>query len=418
MRARSGAAAAGCIAVGLVVLALTATGAPPVGAKSKPHALSDAQQLGAHVSNFRGDDAIGLFTNLTPYMLTFVSTYPNSGWSDFPATLKPGENFVYALHPNRVYATTRQYLGRFTYRADTLNHPEYLTLYLFGSHCWGICLEGDGPSLVIEVHNTTAAPVDPDFGPVDGKYGVATLNPEIGWTASGITNVWPRSYRGLDPDQAFDFTFQTRGTYTLDASKAPPQLVDLLNAMCAGATGTSCSFTPTGPLTWGIGDISLQGVAVNCTRNPPNGEPLPPNRYQVAVKVTREASVGVGGSLKAGVEVEVFNAVALGVSAKFGVEHEWSDTTDFEKTTTLFLPSNYIGGVWVAPVVGKVTGTLVVSTGLAKYTITNFGAVKSGVSKDLRTPAFDIMTNARPLTQDEYGRRCASKIQSPTSGLG
>ncbi len=188
-RRAAAAAAAVCIAVGVGVFALTAAGAAPVAAKSRPHAPSErkrpeAKRLGILVHNFSGKDAVGIITNVTPYAWTLVAKY--GSWdADFPATLKPGENFIYRARPFKDYLTTQKYVNWFVYRADTaLNRSEYLSVYIRGAHCGGICdplPSGDGPPLSIQVNNTSGYPGF-DNGTVTGN---RTVNPEIGWTESG-----------------------------------------------------------------------------------------------------------------------------------------------------------------------------------------------------------------------------------------
>jgi hypothetical protein len=436
IRARLGVicAVAVCIAGGLLVVS-TATGAAPATSKARPNAVKEARQLQARsgklVYGFNGDDAEGRIVNLTPYTWTFVAKgwYPNpyckvcDHWaSDFPATLKPGQDFVYRLGPWESYGTTRRFNGWFTYRADALHGAEYLSLSLVGSHCTLVCLGGDGPALVTQAFNRAGAPrIVSQTGPTD--FGATIPNPEIGWTAGGNANVWP----GIDA--SFDFTFQTHGNYTLDAAKAPPQLTNLLNAMCSGATGTTCSYTPTGDIHWGIGDLDLQTSVKSCGAKPPSAaqrvSATPPadalDWHEVTVQASRTRSVAFGGSLTASTELNVFGVIDSAVSVKIGLEHEWADTRTFKKTTRLYVPQDWIAGVWVAPVVGKVTGTLVVSTAVARYTITNFEETASGVSKDLTTPAFNIITFTRQMTAGEYQLLCpklGARAPAPPVGLG
>jgi hypothetical protein len=382
-------------------LVLTAVGVAPVASKASA----------TIVYGFNGKDAEGRIVNLTPYPWTFVSKSANHWVSAFSATLQPGQEFVYRLQPYNDYATTQEYSGWFTYRADTLDHHEFLTVTLSGSHCTGICLPRDGPALSVSVWNGTRALNVDKFGRVD--YGPKTPNPEIGWTASGNANVWPGQ------DAPFDFTFQTKGNYTVDAAKAPPQLADLLDAMCAGASGTKCSFTQIGDIRWGIGALDQQTSIKSChisdgrrsrTAVVGGGGAPPPNDspdwHEVTVEAKRTRSVSFGGSITASTELNLFDTIDTEVSVKIGAEHEWADTTTFSKTTRVYVPQGWLAGVWVAPVLGKVTGTLVVSTALASYTITNFEETASGVSKDLTTPAFDIMTYSRPMTAEEIQRLC------------
>jgi hypothetical protein len=78
----------------------------------------------------------------------------------------------------------------------------------------------------------------------------------------------------------------------------------------------------------------------------------------------------------------------------------------------VYIPSNNIASIWVAPVVGKVRGTLAVSNGSATFTATNFSEARSGVAKDPLTPAFNVITQIRPMTASEYKANCVN----PSSG--
>jgi hypothetical protein len=417
--------------VGAALASLLVAGA--IGAAPRHRTRPSAHRRAPHlhsvptrdrVHGFDNDTATGRIVNLTPYTWTLAGKGANNTdrqwWdaSSLPATVKPGQAFVYRLNPQGSYATTRQYNGWFSYRADSVGHAEYLTLDLEGSHCTGICLPRDGPALVPTAYNATRAPEHNNVFIYD--FGPATANPEIGWTSSGKANVWPFT------ESAFDFTFQTRGTYTLDASKAPPQLSALINAMCAGAAGTTCSFTTTGDIHWGIGDLDKQASAKSCGAEPPSGSTTrrlrrppaeSPDWHAVSVEVKRTRSVSVGGSLTGSAELTLFGVIDSEVSAKVGIEHEWSDTKAFEKTTRIYVPQDWIAGVWVAPVVGKVSGTLVVKTALASYTITNFEQTASGVSKSLTTPAFDIMTSSHQMTAKQYEELCP-QLGAPPPPIG
>jgi hypothetical protein len=427
MRARAGLLVA-VAALVIAALLCTESGASPATSR-RAHRGPGRPLAGQPVDTpygFAGDDVEGRITNLTPYPWTFVANGVVNGggkpWvSEFPATLQPGQSFVYRLAPYNSYATTHEYNGWFSYRANTLNHAEYLTLRVYGSHCTGLCLPRDGPALLPTVWNGTSAPNRL------GNLGPATAAPEIGWVGSGNTQVWPD---GEAPP--FDFTFQTKGNYTLDAAKAPPQLADLINAMCAGAATTKCSFAPTGGVEWGIGQASLQTSVASCTAGvgaqppPPDGagrlDPPPadsPDWHAVSIEAQRTRSVSVGGSLALATEVNLFGIIDTEVSLKIGAEHEWAETRTFEKTTRIYIPRGWLAAIWIAPRVGTVSGTLVVSTPLASYTITNFKQTASGVSPDLQTPAFNIMTNSRAMTPAERQRLCPSVgALPPHSGRG
>ncbi len=443
----AGTAAAALIAVGLLLVS-TATSAAPPSRASRTVVLAPKTTLTAHLAGFSGDYAQGTIANLTPYTWTFVDdggigsdTHPQPRFSTFPASLKPGQDFVYSLiWTNHPHLTTWGYDGWFTYKADTLNHTEYLSVALFGEHCTGICSGSETP-LAVQAYNTTAAPRYQN-GVI--SFGSNTPNPEIGWTSGGAAAVYPNPSCCFRPDLTadFDYNFQVKGNYILDASKAPQHVADLLNAMCADAAGTSCSFTATGPLTMGLGKTIFQGAAdnVDCSQPPSKqlrplrvragAQPPPPpsdqdpDWHEVSVTESRETALDVGGSLSVGASFKVLTLVDAEVSVKFGAETEWSDTTSITKSVKILLPPNYIGGVWSAPVVGTVTGTLVVSTNLAKYTITNYTATKDGMSPDLKVPPFDVMTYTRPLTAAEYQiehqEKCPTRLRAPApiGGLG
>ena len=399
-------AAAICLAVALSVVASQLAGAASVKAH-KPPTLSKAALRGGVPGGIDDHgDVWGRVSNLTPYTWTLNGTHgqSNLGGVPLPTTVLPGQDFVYeaamyADHSNAL--ATRWYFDAFiTYQAQTVTGLEILTIRISGCHCV----------------NT----IDPPESEVSVQVYYNTKPGEIGWTQSDSVGS--------------DVQFQVHGNFSIDASTDPPALVDVINAMCSGATGTTCSFTPTGPLTWGVGDPVLKATAENCTISAPqqsqassglgtSDDPpdLDPNWHRFTVTQARTASISVGGSLTVSTEVSLFGIIGTAVSAKFGAEHEWADTKELDKTTKIYLPTNYIGSVWVAPVEGKVTGTLVVANAVASYTISNFGQVKSGVSRDLLTPAFNVMTTSRPMTPTEFHDLCIAKLESrhpraPTSG--
>jgi hypothetical protein len=418
---------------GAVALLVTATAgaAPALAAAGMPNLTNQAQiGVGAKLSQLAvqdnapggmGDpgDIWGRVTNLTPYTFTLeaqshspasqLQWQENGGQTKIPQTVQPGQDFVYDLRGNPVDAPflgarrANFSMGWMTYAADTVNGQELLTIQFDGTwavNIFNVWLQAP----VITVYNSDRIPQSEASFPLPPG-----AHQEIGWTQSdGVGS---------------DIQFATRGSFSLDGSKDPPQLTGMLNSMCAGAAGTSCTFTATGPLTWGVGTPVQKAEAVNCTvagaktgqrrvtaADPPDPPPASdPGWHRFSIEVGRTASLSAGGAITASTELNLLDVIATEVSVKFGAEHEWSNTKDFEKTTVIYLPSNYIGGIWVAPVVGKVAGTLVVSTRLATYTITNFGAVRSGANRDLQTPAFNVLTDARPMTATEYQDNCVKK---------
>jgi hypothetical protein len=88
--------------------------------------------------------------------------------------------------------------------------------------------------------------------------------------------------------------------------------------------------------------------------------------------------------------------------------HQWTETQAISRQTTLDIPPDSIAFLWVTPVVGKVTGTLVVSNGSSTFTADNFSETHSGVTKDALTPAFDTITRVRAMTAAEHQSYCAN----------
>lgn len=241
-------------------------------------------------------------------------------------------------------------------------------------------------------------------------------------SSSGAKEIlWSRSSTAeFGPDE----DFVTRGDYTVDAAKAPAALADVLNSLCS-AKVASCSFTETSPLTWGIGKPEQKAQAADCTLTGGGAgsvgaqEPEPPDKdpdwHSFRVTAARSLSLSVGGAVTASTEANLLGIIATEISFKVEAEHEWTDTQEFSKTTRVYIPSDYIASVWVAPVVAKVTGTLLVTNGLSetnpdhvRYTITNFSETRSGVSHDDKTPAFDVITTSRPMTEQEYHDQCVA----------
>ncbi len=410
MKLRLGVAALGAVvSIGIALLFLSsATSAAPA-AKPRPGKPPIAQATGDVDGN--NGTLSGHVTNLTPYTWSLVaaSQSPHGYWQGpaLPATVDPTHGFDYQTHAqsgeHNFLLTGWQFNSWVTYRADTTKGTEYLTIWVTG--CWSAGLANCGlftqNTMAVNLYNTTAPPHFDALPPTPN-----TNSPAIGWTQSS--------------NWGSDVLFQVQGNYTIDASKSPPGLDGVLNLLCAGADGTSCSFTASGPLVWSIGDRTSYGVEPNCSQNPPGGPPLPSSSVSVAIKQSRKATIGVGGSVTAGADLTVLKVVEVEVTAKFGIEHEWSDTREYEKKVTIYVPAGWVGEVWSAPVQGTVTGTLKLSTRLANYTVINFTETKKGASPDLRTPPVDIMTYARPMTAAEIASHCKPTVSSrpPNVGLG
>ncbi|MBV9006051.1 MAG: hypothetical protein JO181_15425 [Solirubrobacterales bacterium] len=391
----------------------------------------------------------GALYNLTPYTWTkvaqaspavcwysnlagqYVYGLTNCWATPFPpqpepaATIAPGGASPFTLAPNLLNFSSfgpaaggeAGYDAWVTYRVDVLGGaPEYLTFTVSQAYRHGTFGSAD-PALV--VWNTTAPPpASYDPGPnSNAPPATQTVNPQI-------------TYSHNAPQQ-YDQTFQIAGHYTVDASTnlgAP--FVNVLNALCSKAANTSCSFTQTGPLMWRLGDPYKSGQSLNCTVIPPGtggapsgrsvGEGPPPasdpNWFEVEYNAVQSATVSVGGGVAGSVEFDLFGTIASEATLKVEAEHEWSETKTFIRKAKVFIPSNNIAAVWVAPEVGVITGTLTISSGSATFTATNFSEQRSGVTKDDLTPAFDVITKIRPMTDSEYRANCVHPSSLVTRG--
>jgi hypothetical protein len=387
--------------------------------------------------------------NVTPYTWTLVSaTSPPGGpagnsdncarlyspqngpgcWDTLPQpTIAPGGGSLYRLRPwedltGGICGGDDKYGfdAYITYRVNVLGGPpEYATLLIAGEWINNLCLGGKG---------------DPGFGVV-----FTSAPPPAGydpWNANGV----PPPGQIANPQLTYqhnvpflyDQSFGITGNYTVDGSSdlgAP--FVDLASSLCNGATNTTCSFTQKGPLTWGIGP-AVKKTFENCVVGPggqrvspttpgvPGETPPPtdPSWAEVAYSASRTASLSVGAGVTGSVEENLFNIVSAKISVSVEAETEWTDEQTFTRKSKVFMPANNIAGVWVAPVVGRVTGTLVMSFGSSTFTIVNFTEERSGVTKDPMTPAFNVVTKIRPMTDAEFNSDCLGKSSSSGGLLG
>jgi hypothetical protein len=369
----------------------------------------------------------GQVNNVTPYEWTLAgyskglrtdvnsNCFPNpSCWDEqpFPQTVLPGQFFVYTLRPfqresgGAFGGEKDSYDGWVTYRADVLGGPpEYLTITIDGFRCVGT---GQICGLYVRGWNFTA-PLDPALDPLSsGGPGIPpkTANPQISWTQAN--------------PYSSDFTFQIQGNWSVDASTTPPALVNILNSMCDDAQGTTCSFTQTAPLAWGIGKPQKQHDSANCMSTPPAGSvakaqegddpnappDIDPNWSEKSYEVSSSASLSIGGSLSASTEANLFGVISSEITVELEAKHEWEEEKSFKRTTRIYIPSNNVGTIWLAPTVGTVKGTVVVSNKVATYTITNFTETRSGVTRDASTPAFHSITRVLPMTLAQWQDRC------------
>lgn len=386
----------------------------------------------------------GALYNLTPYTWTKVAqASPQTCYGKYAdgtggratsdcwdvgepaATIAPGGAGGYTVLPNvidvpvlgNLFSTKFGYSAWVTYRVDVLGGaPEYVTFTVSQCYCTGT-YGSSYPALA--VWNTTAAPpasYDPGPNP-NAPPATQTASPQI---------TYSHNVPYLD-----DQSFQIAGNYTVDASTnlgAP--FVSVLNTIC-GSNPSACSFTQVGPLVWGVGTAVKSGTSVNCTvsqtatrASPPAGAvgvgpqppPLDPNWFQVEYEAAQSATLTVGGGLTVATEFNLFDTIGGKISVELEAEHEWQEVKTFTRGSKVYVPSNNIASIWVAPVVGKVTGTLVVSNGSATFTATNFSETRSGVTKDPLTPAFNVITLIRPMTAGEYKANCNPSSSSLGGG--
>jgi hypothetical protein len=369
----------------------------------------------------------GGVNNLTPYPLTVVAsrTPPPGGWiagyePPLKPPLQPGRASVYVLSPynnNSFLGYAYYYSGWYTYKADVVGAPpEYLTIAISQCYCTGTH-SNEAQYLNVQVFNTVAPPPS-DYDPVnqrEGPIGVAaTPNPQIGWSQA-------------DP-VASDVTFLVKGKFTIDASTDQGQpFADLLNSVCSaqsGLPGTSCSFTQTTPITYGPGPLGNRAQANNCLKSaaagggkpPPGGgdEPPPddPQYHVVEYAAAQSASLSVGGGATAALGI-----MATEISVSIEAEHEWEEVKTYTREAKVYIPSNSWGFLWWAPTVGRVTGTFVAKIGAATYTATNLTQVRTGVTGttdplNQPTPAFNVVTDTRPMTASEHTFWCGASSSS------
>jgi hypothetical protein len=213
----------------------------------------------------------------------------------------------------------------------------------------------------------------------------------------------------------YDQAFGIAGDWTVDGqSPLGRGFVDALNAICGGVN-PNCSFTQTGPLTWGIGAPTVAGESVNCTAPGPG---IKPNFLEVDYTAKQEASLSVGGSVTASTEANLFGIIGSKISVKVEAEHEWTEMNSFSRSAKDFLSPRDAGIIWTAPTIGTVKGTLVLKTGASTFTVTNFSQTRSGVTKDDLTPAYDTITQIRPATSDELAQFCRTAASSRVTGGG
>jgi hypothetical protein len=394
-----------------------------------------------------GMDGNGVFAaafyNATPYTWTLVKTgnptvdsvngpepcnATHTCWGLQPpaATIAPAGAMVYRLAPScdghPLTGIDKCYDGWFTYRVDVPGAaPVYVSLSFTGRQQTGV--NGDSfPGMRLFF---TAQPPPDNWDPAccNGAFPWPPVAPAVpalpGLDIAPLPPGGGMSWQ-LHVPQQFDLTFVPTGNFTIDASTDQGKpFVDLLNSLCpdgAALAGGTCSFTATTPVTYEPGALGSRQEAQSCIvgPSPPAGE-LPPNvdpNYKVIEqKVVRSASLSVGGGLTVSAEFSLFGSISSEASVSVEAEHEWEEIETFTRDTKVYVPSNSWGFAWWAPTVGRVTGTLVAKIGSATFTANNFTEVRSGVTgvtDPLRrpSPAFNVVTNTRPMTAAELAKFC------------
>jgi hypothetical protein len=362
----------------------------------------------------------GQISNVTPYKWTLVQTnfaarclQYNSGspcgFEPLPATLLPGQAAswtVYSWTPpadayNPIWDSHDwAYAASFTYKAETTAAPEYVTVVV--SQSWADHPRKDAPDYApnVNVYNTSAPPsagYDPWLSASThaAPDAPSTANPQVGFTQSS--------------DFFTDVTLLLNGgDFTVDAKTDPPALVNMLDAMCDNAQSTTCSFVPTGPMVWTVGEAVKQPEYASC------GDEA--NQIEVDYVANQSASVSAGGGVSASTELNLFGVVSS--SATIGVEasHTWGQTKSFRRSTYANAPGNTMVDIWVAPTIASITGTLTITTtttsnsAVAHYTIFNYGQTQQGISKNNLTPDFSVMTRARDMTDEEIADNCVTNV--------
>ena len=215
--------------------------------------------------------------NSTPYTWTLVTAqatgsciYGTQCWQTVPArTLAPGAASLFQLDPNlfdgpvigNLWSFRAGFDGFFTYRVDVLGSaPEYVTVGISQCHCTGTYGTSEA---TLQVWNTVAPP--------PGGYAASSLQPPGPQTAN------PQLAVRLNTPTLFDPNISAVGNFSVDASTYLGRpFVELLNAACAGADNTSCSFTQTTPITYGPGPLGGRHQSNNCDLSAAAGGGQPP----------------------------------------------------------------------------------------------------------------------------------------------
>jgi hypothetical protein len=370
----------------------------------------------------------GAIYNATPYTWTLVSQQapatciaPTAGCYESPlaSTVPPGGGFVWNLAPNvddspvllNGFSWKIGYDAYFTYESTPVTGPpEYLTVALSQCYCTGTYGSGQPAHQAYITSSPPSADFDPGTGA--GSSGAAISNPEV--------------QAKVATPYAYDTTLSLIGDHTFDATTAQGQnFGNLLNQLCSGGSGTTCSYAQNGPTVYGSGTPTNTGFGFTCTQPAAagGGGGSGSDTGYVAVGYTagESATLTVGGSITVGTEFNLLDTISGEISVTAQAQHQWTESKTLARTVYVYIPDYSIGKIFVAPTVGKVTGTLTATTGASQYTITNFSETRDGVSNDGNTtidanptnptnpnglPQFEVLTNTYPMTAAQKAQFC------------
>ena len=380
-----------------------------------------------------GDGTLdGAIYNATPYTWTLVgehaptacvSTANGGCFVNPPApTVAPGGGFVWKIGANvftsYLFSWKIGYDAYFTYETTPLTGPpEYLTVALSQCYCTGIYGSGQPAHQAYITSSPPSADFDPGTGA--GSPGAAISNPEV--------------QEAVDTPYAYDTTLSLFGDHTFDASTTQGQAFgNLLNELCSGGKGTTCSYAQNGPTVYGAGTSTNTGFGFTCTQPAGGGGGSGSDTGFVSVGYTagESATLTVGGSITVGTEFNLFDTISGDISVTAQAQHQWTESKTLTRTASVYIPDYSVGKIFVAPTVGKVTGTLTATTSSSQYTITNFSETRDGVSNAGDTtiaadptnptnpnglPQFEVLTDTYPMTAAEKAHFCPD---GQPAGLG
>jgi hypothetical protein len=138
----------------------------------------------------------------------------------------------------------------------------------------------------------------------------------------------------------------------------------------------------------------------------------------VAYSAEQETSLSVGGGVTASTEADILGIVGVKASVDIEAQREWSTINSFTRTAQVYLMPHQTGSIWTSPEVAVVKGTLVLKSGSASFTVTNFYQTRSGVTKNNDTPAYDSITQIRPSSAGELAQFCHTSHAARAAAAG